>query len=159
MKLLPFDKFTIETSLTKTQVKTELQKRIGKSKANNFDRIDQNYFFGTLTGDEFKIHPILYNKRNAWKPYLFGKVDESRTRTTVKVTMRPNSIVLFFTFIFALFGFLTTDMILKIESMNLELGLNFLSPLIAYIFCMTAFYSDTDLCKDYLIEITEGELK
>ncbi len=159
MKLIPFEIFTIETSLTRDQVKERLNERIGKRKANNFERTDQNYFFGASTGDKFEIQPILHNKRNAWKPFLFGKINETRTGTIVRVTMRPNLLILTLTVIFGLTGYLTTDMVIKIESKDLEIGLNFISPLIAYVICTTAFHSDTDTCKDHLIEITEGELK
>ena len=159
MKIIPFEIFTIETSLTKEQVKKRLERRTGKKKANNFERTDQNYFVGTLTADEFEIHPILDNKRNSWKPFLFGKINESRTGTIVRVIMRPNSTMLVVTAILALTGYLGTDLVLKIESKDLEIALNFLSPFILYVICTAAFHSDTDLCKDYLIEITEGELK
>jgi hypothetical protein len=159
MKLIPFEIFTIETTLTKDQVKERLKKRIGKNKANNFERTDQNLFFGTLKDDKFEIHPILDNKSNSWKPFLFGNINESRSGTIVRVIMRPNAVVLMMTAIFALTGYLTTDMVLKIESKDLEIGLSFMSPLIAYVICTAAFHSDTDMCKDHLVEITKGELK
>jgi hypothetical protein len=159
MKLIPFEIFAIETSLTKEQVKERLNDRIGKKRANNFMRPDQDYFFGTLTSDKFEIHPILNNERNAWKPFLFGKLNESKAGTIIRVTMRPNSLILILTAIFALTAYLTTDMVFKIESKNLEIGLNILFPLIAYTICTTAFHSDTDACKDNLIEITKGKLK
>src|SRR5688500_13599594 len=126
MKLVPFEIFTIETKLTKEQVKERLEKRTGKKKANNFERTDRNYFFGTLTADKFEIHPILGNKRNSWKPFLFGKVNESTTGTIIRVIMRPSSAILMVTAILAVTGYLSTELVLKIESKDLEIALNFL---------------------------------
>jgi hypothetical protein len=38
MKLIPFERFIIETRLKKDQVKERLKKRIGKNRVNNFER-------------------------------------------------------------------------------------------------------------------------
>lgn len=159
MKLIPFERFKIETRLTRDQVKERLKKRIGKNRVNNFERPDPKYFFGTLTGDKFEIHPILESKRNSWKPFLFGIINETRTGTNITVTMRPNLVVLLGTLTLAVLGFITSDTVLTMESKNLEVGLSFVPPLIFYVMCTSFFYMDTGTCKDYLIEITEGELK
>lgn len=159
MKLIPFERLRIETQLTKDQVKERLKKRLGKNRVNNFERPEPKYFFGRLTGDKFEIHPILEHKRNSWKPFLFGTINENRTGTIVTVTMRPNLVILLTTLALAVFGFIKSDKVLTIESKNLEIGLSFVPALILYVMCTAFFHSDTDTCKDYLIEITKSELK
>jgi hypothetical protein len=160
MKLIPFERFSVESRLTKDQVKDRLNKRIGTNRVNNFERPEPKYFSGTVTGDKFEIYPILENKRNAWGPLLFGIIDETRTGTIVRVKMRPRYFVLLFTMAGGLMGYINSpDEVLTIQSLNLEIGINFVPILIAYAICTGFFHSDTGTCKDYLIEITEGVLK
>lgn len=158
MKLIPFESFTIETHLTKEEVKDRLRLRTGKKKAKNFERSDQNWFFGALRGDKFELQPILDNERNSWKPFLFGKMKEGRVGTSITVIMRPNLVVLIFTVIWALTAYMATDMVVRLESSDVEIGLGFLFPLISYVICTVAFHSDTDICKEHLVEITEGKM-
>jgi hypothetical protein len=158
MKLIPFERFTIDTQLKKDEVKARLEKRIGPNKANNFQRIDQNYFYGGLSGDKFKIYPIL-DHRNSWKPFLYGTIIGTDKGTKISVIMRPNLIILLVTLTMIFGALLTNELVPLIESKFLEIVLPVMFPIVLYVICTTAFYSDTEMCKDYLVEITDGQIK
>lgn len=101
MNLLPYEKFSIKTSLRKKQVIEELFPIVKQDISYRFLRSHKEPFYGKICDDGFSIKPTI-GYSNAFIPLILGRLDEKNNQTTINISMRPILPVIIFTAIWML---------------------------------------------------------
>jgi hypothetical protein len=96
MKLLPYDKFCITTSLTPAQVEEQLQMEVAPKPGWGFKALfadtDNKYFTGVVENNQFDIIRVISN-RNSFLPVIKGHTESWLNGSMVYVKMRLNLFV------------------------------------------------------------------
>lgn len=93
MKLIPYEKFQIDSSLSAAEVLQRIKQCTGERKLFNFN--SSHEFSGHVKEQEFEItRNISY--QNSFLPVVEGKVKQTSTGAQVTVSMRLHLAVMFF---------------------------------------------------------------
>lgn len=93
MKIVPYEKFQIDTDLSSIEVAQRIRTVTGKIKL--FSLTPEYEFRGRVSDSEFKIiKNILY--RNSFLPIVKGKIEQKGTGTSVTISMRLHLLVMCF---------------------------------------------------------------
>lgn len=93
MKLIPHDKFIIETFSAPEDVLQRINENTEPKKL--FSLSSSKYFNGSVSGSGFEVSKNI-SYRNSFLPVVEGNVETSEKGSNVKITMRLNSFVFFF---------------------------------------------------------------
>ncbi|MGY0216350.1 hypothetical protein ACWJJH_03055 [Endozoicomonadaceae bacterium StTr2] len=85
MKLIPYDKFTVETNLSSEEVLKRIDENTESKKWSN--QFYSKYFNGSVNKNGFSIQNNI-NSKNPIVPLLIGEVKPSGKGSRVNVTMR-----------------------------------------------------------------------
>lgn len=98
MKILPIEKLTLVTNLSKVEVVAALKSNVGLKQ--NFGLWDQKVenerkFEGVVYDDHFVIKRIIHY-RNSFLPEIKGKIIEKLSGTEIEMVLKPVSFVIVF---------------------------------------------------------------
>ena len=96
MKIIPYEKFKIESNLSVAEVLWRIKQRTGKKEFFNFS--PSHPFSGHVNEREFEITKNI-SYRNSFLPVIEGKVEQISTGTRVTISMRLHFAVMCFMFI------------------------------------------------------------
>ena len=113
MKILPIEKLTLITELSKSKVIEELNLNIRPKQ--NFGFGNKNVesgkkFEGNIFGDNFNVTRII-NYKNSFLPEINGKIIEKLNGTEIEVELKPTGFVMGFMILWfggVSFGFIAT---------------------------------------------------
>ncbi len=96
VKLLPRDRFTIESPLPPAEVIRRLQDATARPSRSIFwTPAPAQPFQGSVGDDWFRIHPVSFN-RNSFRPYLAGRVSPHETGAAIEITMAMHELIRIF---------------------------------------------------------------
>lgn len=96
MKLIPYEKFQIDTGLSSVEVAQLIRTVTGEKKL--FDLNHSHEFSGYVKESEFEITKNI-SYRNSFLPIIEGKIEQKGTGTQVTISMRLHFFVICFMFI------------------------------------------------------------
>lgn len=156
---IPYERITYTTSLDKDEVVKRLASKIDPNPPLlnwKFGKLDRP-FKGKLLGDNFSLLKIGSN--GASPPTISGKIDDSKVKVTVRVTIKYDRLLIAFMVLFYLVFFAFTWAF--IISSNRSYWPIILFPtvpiLFSYIVGMISFNFKSSFIKDDLKEIFQGE--
>ena len=114
MKILPFDKFEIQTNLSLTEVRRKLNEQIDEKRVFNILRTNKK-FEGEAYSDGFKINRII-SYRNSFLPILHGSFKNNPKGTSIIIKLRLHKLVLIISVFFLYF--FSFELIESIASKN-----------------------------------------
>lgn len=98
LKYLPFEKFTLQTSLTVEEVRVRITQNIdlyGRL-AKNFSTVtNEKPYRGSINKDHFTMQRII-GYRNSFLPVVKGHIIKEHNRTKLIISMRPHAFVIAF---------------------------------------------------------------
>ena len=161
MRLLPNEKFTIQTQEPLSKVIEKLEAHIEDPKIFRWP-FSRNHapYAGTISDSGFKIYRIIHY-RNSFLPIIRGKFESSKEGTKIHVTMNLNPFVM----VFLIFLFLPFFSIISIFIFLLILENGFVLPEILFlglpIFVLfifwCAFWYEANRSRQELTQIIEGK--
>ena len=156
MKLLPFERFQIETGLTVEEVHALLSEHVGR--AELLFQFGDKRFCGVLYPQSFKIsRSIKY--RNSFLPVLTGEFEATDKGTIIEITSRMNFLVMAFLILIVLVAFFIAFVVgialllNENEPTALLMGLAFL--LIGVVWPILSYWSEEEKAKAALHEILD----
>ncbi len=105
-KLLPYDNFTIESSMERDGILKSLHSNIEQTDNffSGFKRNSLRNYEGYISDNGFKFRRILKSGINSFIPIVIGKFENQEDYRTIRITIRPNLYVLVLFSFFILFG-------------------------------------------------------
>jgi hypothetical protein len=161
MTFLPFEKFVIESALSKKEAIIELMKNIEAEKTIRlWNKSGTKEFEGHLRGNEFKIQRII-NYRNSFLPIIKGKVETIGDKARLIIDMRLQIFVIIFMSIW--FGsvglFFLVSLFNDADDFSID---SILFPggmlLFGYLLTMGGYLFEANRAKDILLDITKGRI-
>jgi hypothetical protein len=159
MTFLPFEKFEIESSLSKEKVIIALMENIEEEKMIRFwKRSDAKDFEGTIRGNEFEIQRIISYK-NSFLPIIKGRMETAGYGAKLRIDMRIQiPVILFLVIWFGIIGLFFIIEIFKgindVKSILFPFGM----LLFGYILTMAGYLVEASKAKDLLLDITQGKI-
>lgn len=96
MKIIPYEKFQIDSDLSATEVLQRIKQHTGEKKLFNFR--SPHEFSGYVNEREFEITKNI-SYRNSFLPVIEGKIEQISTGARVTISMRLHLAVICFMFI------------------------------------------------------------
>ncbi|NCP64797.1 MAG: hypothetical protein GW763_17870 [Paraglaciecola sp.] len=93
MKLIPYEKFQIDTGLSSAELVQRISSITGENKFFNFS--PSHEFSGQVTENEFEIVKNI-SYRNSFLPIIEGKIEPKSTGALVTISMRLHLLVMCF---------------------------------------------------------------
>ncbi|MCU0433984.1 MAG: hypothetical protein MUC87_11060 [Bacteroidia bacterium] len=161
MKLLFFDKLTLETRLSVYEVHQRLQHYVLK-RDNLFNSFvtqePQHIFEGRYSDESFLIRRII-NYRNHFLPMLEGNYELTGNRTRMKIKMRlPKLLYLIFPLIIIILTGIFYQITSKSEvGVGPEMYISLAMPLLFYLIVFGFFRYEVKRAQKLLIRIFEAE--
>jgi len=95
MKLLPFEKLTIESKMSMREIYAQIDDSVMPKKL--FGSNDGKLLYGERSNSEFTMYrPIAYN--NSFLPIAFGTVNKNSSGCSIEINLRMNMVVSIFMF-------------------------------------------------------------
>ncbi len=154
MRLLPYQKFVINTKQLPTEVKQVLTKVTALTPKDNTQ--SNKFFSGEVNTENFKISRILVY-RNSFNPIIRGKYSNTTRGTQIAISMGLPKVVIFFLTVWCvmdlgimLFAIVNTIATGKFDTFFL-FGL--LSLVFAYGFALIGFNREAGAAKETLTQL------
>lgn len=93
MKLIPYEKFEINSDLSSVEVVQRIENCTGKKKFFNFSHTHE--FSGHVNENAFEITKNI-SYRNSFLPVIVGKIKQTDLGTKITITMRLHPVVICF---------------------------------------------------------------
>ncbi|ESU20962.1 hypothetical protein FCR2A7T_07340 [Flavobacterium cauense R2A-7] len=165
MKILPIEKLTLVSNLSKSEVLEELSSNTRPTQSLSFGspKVENaKLFHGTIYEDSFNIKRVI-DYRNSFLPEVNGKVIEKTNGTEIEIELKPVSLVMAFmiiwlggvsfAFITALIGAITGESPLQISLIPLGM------LLIGFGMLKFGFSTETEKTKNNIIKILKAKVK
>ncbi len=160
MKLLPYDKFEIQTSLTLEETITALKAQVEPKKWMRWFSRDHAIFEGDISRDGFKIVRIIHY-RNSFMPVIRGTFKQSQNGINVMIRMGLHPFVMAFMCVWfgsVFFGLLAAGA--GLDSNKLSLSIPLLIMLIfGWVMVYGGFWFEARKAKPQLLSILRGQIK
>jgi hypothetical protein len=161
MTFLPFEKFVIESALSKEETIIELMKNIEAEKTIRlWNKKSTKEFEGHISGNEFEIKRII-NYRNSFLPVINGRIETFGDKARLTIDMRVQIFVIIFMTIW--FSFVGLSFLAELFSDTDEFSIDsILFPggmlLFGYVLTMGGYLFEASRAKDILLDITNGRI-
>lgn len=160
MKLLPYDKFEIQTSLTLEEVIAALKKHVEPKRWFRLFWGNHAVFEGEISQDGFRIMRII-NYRNSFLPVIKGAFKQNQNGINVMIRMGLHPFVIVFMCIW--FGGIIFAIVAGLASSKITLSATLLIPLGMLFFgwAMVAggFWFEARKVKPQLLSVLNGQIK
>jgi hypothetical protein len=166
-KYLPFEQYTIITSLHPEIIAGRLIEILAPKKNNfffNFNRDTTRPYEGYFAHDMFEINRII-NYRNSFLPIITGKISKTGSQTRIDIKMKLHSLVIVFMTIWLgavglicvamLFGSIFFNKV-RHTGFSPAILIPFAMFLFGYLLTFLAFKYETNISKKYLENLFEG---
>lgn len=160
MKCLPYERYTIVTSLSIAEARQRLLDNLEPER--NADYILKNKtrpYQGTMTEDEFTISRII-RYWNSFLPQITGRFYTDNGQTHIRIRMRPvNFVLVFVVFWLGVMGTMTIALPISAltETPHRPFSPFNFAPLCIFLFgyalIMTAFKLESSMSKKFLAEL------
>jgi hypothetical protein len=163
MKLLPYDKFEIQTTLTLEETITALKAQVEPKKWLRWFSRDHAIFEGDVSRDGFKIMRIIHY-RNSFMPVIRGTFKQGQNGINVTIRMGLHPFVMAFMCVW--FGGVTVGLFAVgagLSNANISLSPPLLIPIAMLIFGWVmvsgGFWFEASKAKPQLLSILHGQIK
>lgn len=102
MKILPFEKYTIESTKSPESIGEIIDKNCGSWKFPLFRQSNPMPLFGSRKGNNFKLYRYI-QYRNSFLPIAFGKISNNQGGTVIEISLRMHWFVFVFMFFWLFF--------------------------------------------------------
>lgn len=169
--ILPFEKYTLRTSLSKEEVFKKIADTIQPEQKFKISVFGENYskpYSGKIIDNTFTMTRNI-NYKNSFLPFIIGSVSSSNNKTEINIKMRPVKTVLIFSSIWmsivgiVCISMLTVTIINFDEFSNNEFSPAALIPfgmfLFGFLLTYFAFKTESKISKEFLEKLLEAEIK
>ena len=163
MKLLPYDTFEIQTSLTLEETITALKAEVEPKRWLRWFSRDHALFEGDVSRDGFKIMRII-NYRNSFLPVISGTFKQSQNGINVMIRMGLHPFVMAFMCIWfggVILGLFAVGFGLASSKMSLSFPL-LIPPamlIFGWVLVSGSFWFEARKAKPQLLSILHGQIK
>lgn len=156
MNILPFERLTYRTKLSKEELLSLLYKNVKEEKMGLFFKPrSERPYAGEITDNQFKLKRVISYK-NSYQPIIKGEITEDQYGTKVEVKMNIHKFILWFGFL----GILMVPAIFYFNPMFQEkLWIIGLISLLQPIMIMGFFKFESSKSKNYFKELFQAELE
>ena len=166
--LLPFENYTLTTSLSVDEVLNRLAKNIGYEQGFSFSAIARNLdkpYTGEIIGKTFTMSRNISYK-NSFLPVITGQISAQHGQTQINIKMQPATFILVFTSIWlGAVALICISILMDMLSEFDKILQNGLSPVslipfgMLILFCLVihfAFKMESKISKNFLAGLLEG---
>lgn len=168
--ILPFEKYTLRTSLSKEEVLKKIADTIQQEQKLKISVFRENFskpYTGKIINNSFSMSRNI-DYKNSFLPFITGSVLTSNGKTNISIKMRPFMPVLIFISIWMSLVVIACISILTIAIIQFnEFSINEFSPAVLIPFGMFlfgilltyfAFKKESKISKEFLEKLLEAEL-
>lgn len=161
-RILPFEKITYRTRLSKNQVLDRLNTNIEPKRIFNlFGKPYTRLYTGIVRDDSFKIERVI-QYRNSFRPVITGNVYTDYKGTAIDVKMKMVTPVLVLTtiwFIGILIGCIATTIMMMNDGVTIPMLIPHLLLVLGIVMVTGGFKMETSKSKNDLSNILEAEIE
>lgn len=159
MRILPFEKFTIESVLSPKQVMATLENQVtAKLPARRGKGKIQEAFHGTLKGHTFKIRQT-FSYQTSLVPFMYGTVAREGKHAHIHIHMKLDRLVSFFMVVWTGIAFYLIVQNLRDEALDMLLRLAPVGAfLVGYALMIGGYLYYAAKSKKKLLEVVKGKL-
>lgn len=166
-KYIPYEKLTLETSLSKEEVNQRIRKNTTQKDTALWNwslqrRTSDLFFTGVVTEKGFELNPNI-SYRNSFLPTINVEVESLRFGSTIELKLQLNLIVKIFGLLFISIIFIVaiSTLIISINMSNPEDGNAFIVPLLMFVFVYAMFWGgfkyESVRSRKFLKKLLEAE--
>jgi hypothetical protein len=151
MKLIPYEKFQINTDLSSVELVKRIKTFTGEKTFFNFN--PSHEFSGHVNEYEFEITKNI-SYRNSFLPIIEGKIEQKTTGTQVTISMRLHLFVMCFMFVwFSGVGIGCITLFAKVDEFSLPMLIPFGMLIFGVALVSGGFWFEASKQKRRLIEL------
>jgi len=161
MRLLPFEKFHIRTSLSEVEIKKRLADNLEPEKIIRFNwsNSGRKTFEGEIVKNQFRISRII-SYRNSFLPVIFGRIEDLGSFREIHITMRMAMAVIIFMCVWLGMAGVIAILVL-IAGLSTKSSIAALIPTgffaFGYILMMGGYLTESSNSKEILSKLFEEE--
>jgi len=166
MNFLPFEHFSIVTSLSPAQAQERLEQEVSADTGFSFNKLfssPDKYFSGYVANGTFEIKRII-NYRNSFLPVIKGSIEFDIDGSRIQVKMQPHILVIVFMCIWlsgTLIGGLAflTQQLHSSSNFDVTALMPFGMFIFGYLLAMGGFKYEVPKARIKLVELLGGSLE